>query len=35
MITGNDADTIVVRTYEEDNEVMDVINMFLADLLDE
>jgi len=35
MITGNNSDTIVVRTYEEDNEVIELIDMFLADLLDE
>lgn len=35
MITGNNSDTLVVRTYEEDDQAIEIIDMFLADLLDE
>lgn len=35
MITGNDKTTLAVRTYEEDSEVPEILDMFLADLLDE
>jgi hypothetical protein len=35
MITGNNSDKIVVRTYEEDDQVLGIIDMFLGDLLDE
>lgn len=35
MITGNNTDGLAVRTYEEDEQVVEIVDMFLADLLDE
>lgn len=35
MITGNKTEGLVVRTYEEDKQVVEIVDMFLADLLDE
>lgn len=35
MITGNNSDTLVVRTYEEDDQVIELIDMFLRDLLED
>lgn len=35
MITGNNSDTLVVRTYEVDDQVNEILDLFLADLLDE
>jgi nucleoside 2-deoxyribosyltransferase len=34
MITGNDSPSLVVRTYEENDEVMELIDMFLSDVRD-
>lgn len=34
MITGNNSEGLVVRTYEEDEQVVEIVDMFLADLLD-
>jgi nucleoside 2-deoxyribosyltransferase len=34
MITGNKSETLVVRTYEQDDQVGEIVDMFLADLLD-
>lgn len=35
MITGNNTDGLVVRTYEADEQVVEIVDMFLADLLDQ
>jgi nucleoside 2-deoxyribosyltransferase len=35
MITGNNSETLVVRTYETDDQVIEILDLFLADLLDE
>lgn len=35
MITGNNSETLVVRTYEREDQVGEIVDMFLADLLDE
>jgi nucleoside 2-deoxyribosyltransferase len=35
MITGNNSEGLVVRTYEEDEQAVEIVDMFLADLLDE
>jgi len=35
MITGNDSPRLVVRTYENVDEVLELIDMFLSDLQDE
>lgn len=34
MITGNDSPSLVVRTYGENDEVMELIDMFLSDVRD-
>jgi nucleoside 2-deoxyribosyltransferase len=35
MITGNNSASLVVRTYEEDAEVLELIDMFLSDVQDQ
>ena len=34
MITGNKSETLVVRTYEQEDQAVEIVDMFLVDLLD-
>lgn len=35
MITGNNSETLLVRSYEYKDQVVEIMDMFVADLLDE